>query len=216
MTYLFDGSIMKPYLDYFGIPYEKVGIRNGELCPYYEPNISKIANLINLYEGTLNESFEQKSYALSASWYKDKKNAKLVAQLKNNMDNYFRNILHANVKSILWSTFLSPGDYGDEALSSFGLTRYDSYFVSCNVRGTNKYAEKSNVAYMINVYLNPGIQHFFEGRDIRVNASLYALQYMLQWIWRSRIRNYEPINLYVPSKRMRNLLKHWMDNRPIK
>ena len=34
---------------------------------------------------------------------------------------------------------------------------------------------------------------------------------MLQWIWRSRIRKGENINIYIPSMRMRQLLKNWLD-----
>lgn len=40
---------------------------------------------------------------------------------------------------------------------------------------------------------------------------MYALSTMLQWIWRSAIRRGEEIWLYVPSRRMRTLLKDWME-----
>lgn len=33
---------------------------------------------------------------------------------------------------------------------------------------------------------------------------------MVQWIWRSRIRKGENINIYIPSIRMRKLLDAWM------
>ena len=39
---------------------------------------------------------------------------------------------------------------------------------------------------------------------------LYALSEMLQWIWRSRIRNGQDINIYIVSKRMRRLLNQWL------
>ena len=35
---------------------------------------------------------------------------------------------------------------------------------------------------------------------------------MLQWIWRSAIRDGKPINAYIPSKRMRELLINWMND----
>lgn len=37
----------------------------------------------------------------------------------------------------------------------------------------------------------------------------YALSEMIQWIFRSRIRNNESINIYIPSSRMRNLLQNF-------
>ena len=52
------------------------------------------------------------------------------------------------------------------------------------------------------------------------NGDLWALQEMLQYVWRSRIRGNEDtksledrkINLYIPSKRMRNLLEQWLND----
>jgi len=35
---------------------------------------------------------------------------------------------------------------------------------------------------------------------------------MLQWIFRSSIRDNKPINIYIPSSRMRNLLVKWLNN----
>jgi hypothetical protein len=35
---------------------------------------------------------------------------------------------------------------------------------------------------------------------------------MLQWIFRSAVRDEKEIWLYIPSKRMRDLLVEWMDD----
>lgn len=35
---------------------------------------------------------------------------------------------------------------------------------------------------------------------------------MVQFIWRSRIRNNEPIHVYIPSARMRNLFIRWLND----
>lgn len=35
---------------------------------------------------------------------------------------------------------------------------------------------------------------------------------MLQWMWRSQIRNGKPIDIYIPSERMRELLNNWIQN----
>jgi hypothetical protein len=34
---------------------------------------------------------------------------------------------------------------------------------------------------------------------------------MLQWLWRSRVRNGEPVTVFIPSARMRGLLQRWLD-----
>lgn len=66
------------------------------------------------------------------------------------------------------------------------------------------------VDYVINRYLNPFYKHFFEQRDIEIDEDNYALSELLQWIWRSAIRNGEEINLYIPSQRMRELLEGFL------
>ena len=60
------------------------------------------------------------------------------------------------------------------------------------------------------MYLHPGITQFFLQRGISIDEDLYGLSEMIQWIWRSRIRKGESINIYIPSMRMRNLLFDWM------
>lgn len=51
-----------------------------------------------------------------------------------------------------------------------------------------------------------------------MNEDLLAVSDLLQWIWRSAIRkhNPEPINIYIPSLRMRTLLYQWLSNKEIK
>lgn len=43
------------------------------------------------------------------------------------------------------------------------------------------------------------------------DEDLFSLSAFLKWIWRSQIRDGQPIDIYIPSKRMRMLLKVWMD-----
>ena len=39
-----------------------------------------------------------------------------------------------------------------------------------------------------------------------------ALGALLQWAWRSQIRNAKPIDIYIPSERMRELLYNWIQD----
>lgn len=86
---------------------------------------------------------------------------------------------------------------------------YTRGFVPCNAKGTNEYKNKKSLAYIADRYLSPIIVNFFSKRDIEINQDLFALSELLQWIWRSQIRDGKPINLYIPSERMRNLLLKW-------
>ena len=53
---------------------------------------------------------------------------------------------------------------------------------------------------------------FLKARGVIVNQEGYALSEMIQWIWRSAIRNEtDEIIVYVPSARMRTLLQAWLE-----
>lgn len=71
--------------------------------------------------------------------------------------------------------------------------------------------KKSNTSIKEKIGLN--IYNYFKTKDVNVNQELYRLSEMLQWIWRSRIRNNEDINIYIPSTRMRGLLIKYLDCR---
>jgi hypothetical protein len=60
--------------------------------------------------------------------------------------------------------------------------------------------------------MNPNIQLFFESNGIPVDSDMYALSSLIQWVWRSAIREGNPITLYVPSSRMRGLLIKWLND----
>lgn len=86
---------------------------------------------------------------------------------------------------------------------------YTKGFVPCNSKGTNDFRNRSALAYLINLYPPKDIVNFFAGYGVEVNQDLYALSELLQWIWRSRIRDGRTITLYLPSLRMRELLYDW-------
>ena len=88
---------------------------------------------------------------------------------------------------------------------------FKNCFVSCSCRATNEYREKKNLAYCVNIFFNPFLKRYFEEHGCVVDEDKYALSEMIQWIWRSAIRDGNEINIYIPSKRMRNLLTNWLN-----
>ena len=224
LTYLFDASILKNYFDLYHIQYIKKSIiyENGKyiLSDFFIPDTKKYSSLINIYDGKLNTNIAQKQNGLSSTWFKvqSKTNPKIIQQIKRNLNNYFRNILDAKSETILWTSFkdyktkLRGKGYAKEFKTEQLKEVDNAYgFLACNARATNKYAECYNLAYCVNIYLHPAISQFFLQKGIKVNEDLFGLSEMIQWIWRSRIRNGEKINIYIPSTRMRTLLESWLD-----
>ena len=88
---------------------------------------------------------------------------------------------------------------------------YSNGFVPCNSRATNDYKDKTNCAYLINRYYNPMINRFFTDKGVKIEEDIWALSELIQWLFRSAIREEKEVNLYMPSSRMRSLLKDWLN-----
>ena len=176
---------------------------------------------------------------LSKAWYQKATEADLK-QLRNDIGNYFNRYLtdaHASNGDIMWTC---PVDYeqklrGQGYTRSRNLSKEErnlpepkrkevekklACFVPCNSRATNIYRERWALAYCYNMFLHPMIRGFFTDYNddrkqkgiepISLDERQYALSCLIQWICRSRIRDGEPISIYIPSKRMRDLLLEWM------
>jgi hypothetical protein len=209
MTYLFDAQIQKYYYDLHNIDYEYYTLKNRQLVPYNDYVIDKflIKKNINILLNDVINKIGDNEFALSVSWYKRATNNKeLITKLKKNLYNYFQNKVKAKNKEIIWTTFK---DY-EKYLKGKG---YFNNFIACNERATNKYREKTKLAYCVNIFLNPIIKQFFIDKGVNVLEDKYALSELLQWLWRSAIRDDKPVNIYIPSSRMRYLLIEWLDNK---
>lgn len=222
LTYLFEGSIQKPYFDLFNIEYEYLSIEKGELIPY-KPTTKElkqeIKGLINLVENPKLNSIGDNYYALSASWFRNniKKDSVYSEALRKSTTNFFKNICKGNATDNLISTF----DKYYNIVKDKGWSNKNTSFLVFNKKATNDYIHKKNLAYLINIFPHSGFTMYFNNRmegKVSINEDMYALSVMIQWIWRSRIRNqqmsYEDrkINLYLPSSRMRKILLNWLDS----
>ena len=210
-TYLWDGSVQKSYFDIHEIKYKKYMLNDGKLIEHdigleYQKR-KAVAGLIDIYEGKFNNIGAKigKSNPLSKSWYEDKrkKNVSIFNQLKKNTENYFRTVTQTKSCDNMYTVFKPYCKY----VKGEG---YAKGFVTCNARGTNNFKDKKALAYLINFFMQPDIKQFVDHYHIRFDEDLFSLSTLLQWIWRSQIRDGKPIQIYIPSERMRNLLKQWI------
>ena len=202
MTYLFDGSTMKPYFHMEHIDYQLRSVRKAsdghELIPYAPPNTRRFQDLIHVYQGKMNKG---KKPTLSANWYKTQPKQSIIEIRKNLLS--YRRSTNATIDEFLWTTYLN-------GYNTMVTAQTRSTFLSCTAKGTNAYIDRWKLAYMINRYAHPVLNMFYKMNNVPFNPDLWALSEMLQWIWRSRIRRNEPIEIFVPSQRMRDLLLKWM------
>jgi len=213
LTYIFQAQTQKYYFDFYGVEYRYLYITGSSVNgsdPYQltnEPQVydySRYANLVKIIDNEKLNQIGELDGSLSASWYKRNKDNRLMSVIKNNLINYFSHHTKTNSKFTLWTTFK---DY-QQQLKGKGYTKG---FVPSNMRATNDYKDRTAIAYCINKYFNPYIKNFFIQNGIEIDEDAFALCEMLQWIFRSAIRVEHEIHAYIPSKRMRIILKGWLN-----
>lgn len=211
LTYMFKAQDMRCFFDANGIEYEYIGVKKdedgiyrfGKYQEYIPPYVKDIKDKIHIFDHRMNEVGEKKT-ALSMSWYKTKKDE--TEQIYKNLVNLYSNIIPSGSRDKLMVGIFSSQKY------SGGIARIKKKCVAFNERATNRYADKTILAYCVNIFVDVGIKKYYTSHGVYVDQDGYALSTMIQWIWRSAIRNGQEIWLYLPSKRMRKLLTDWMDS----
>lgn len=208
LTYMFDGQIQKYYYDLYDVKYNYLYVKDNHLTSQKQNyNLREIKDKIKVCQvNNLNKIGDSK-YALSNAWFDRNRNNILMKKLKANTYSFFRNNANAKVKDNIWTTFKSCKD----CLKGKG---YSSSFMPMNIRATNDLKHKFAVAYLANRYISPIVKNFFVSHSVDVDEDAFALSELIQFIFRTRIRDGEDIYVYIPSKRMRDLLINWMKKEP--
>lgn len=217
MTYMFDGQYQRQYLDFFGFKYERWGVDPSDGFRFTDkpvpPPREDYSHLINIIDNDRMNNIGEKRTALSKTWYVRRgKNHPDIKKLRGHMDYIFRSKgKEVPAARQLWTTYKVAEEklYGPK-------NRYKNSFLHMNARATNAYRNCDTIAYMLNIFPDPNIRKFFCTRGVKIDDNELALSDMLQFIWRSAIRDGNPITIYIPSKRMRQLLINWIESVNIK
>ena len=239
MTYMFGTSKLKPYFEKFKIDYELLSVNHVnntyELCDYNTQTDLLFRNYcsdrITIYGG--NDKYLGRN--LSKAWFD--RQAKINDALKPmsaSLGNFFRKIAKAkaNKDEIMWTC---PKKYYDE-IKGQGFTKVRqitaeekklpeselkelerklSCFVPSNAKATNIYRNRWALAYCYNFYDNPMLKGFYTdfSDKVEIDDDALAIGILIQWIFRSRIRDGKDIVIYLPSARMEKLLREWISGK---
>ena len=227
MTYQFEYQLQSYYFLFFNVPYEKFGVKKHRLAANYRYNFSlvtydeymvfdllfreKLKRLFKIVSSPTKNSVGFKDHSrgkekLSVKHYKEMTEEE-VRLIKSKSVTFVCDQMCSETSRIMWTTFKDDKDkFLHKRLA-------EKNFVPINSRATNDYRNRDGLIYLVNRFINPYYNHLFSSKGIRVDQDMYALSEMLQWIFRSAIRDEKPIEIYIPSERMRGLLEEWLDGK---
>lgn len=193
LTYNFRGSLMDKYLSKHGVT----------VAISYQENRDEIEreafSLIRVLDN-------KKLNAIGSSSYYDLSHTDIskmiengeIKTLKNNLVNWFNNCNKGQTKSDRAVSIFKDAEY------SVRGNGYSRCFLPFNLRAVDGYKDRSTVAYCINLFQDRNIKTFLNMSQ--EDEDNWSRNELLQWLFRFSIRDKKPLNLYIPSIRMRCLL----------
>ena len=215
LTYLFDGQLHKTYFEMHGWSFQNWYIEGHDVDTFrltldpVPPAARDYTQLINIKHHFRSEKLKTGRACFSLNWYqrclsKDPTLADQLQILKRHMSSFFRTAASEGYDGAMWTTYKS-------FRKTLAAPTYNRGFVHCSAKATNAFRDKTALAYPINRYINPNLVNFISARGGKIDHNAFALSEMVQWVWRSAIRDGKPITLYIPSDRMYRLFTNWLD-----
>ena len=170
-------------------------------------------------------------FRLSWSGYRDMKNEGDIEQAEaigNALKNMFRtygnkkyynmwtcykdqmNYIAKNGKKNKYNTFFDCDDHSKVYKSGPNEGKCSGTFIYHSAKAVNQYGHKRIVAYPIDKHINHNLGNILKWWGFPADREKYALNEMIQWVWRSAIRNKQKIVLFIPKDRMRNMFLEWL------
>ena len=199
LTYMFDCQLQRCYFDLYKLQYTMKSVNKGNIVDYKAEQID--LSKLHILEDTNYNSIGDDKYSLSKSWYEKQKN-NMVKSLQSKIYNFVKHSVKAKSSDVMWTTFI---DYRGR-LKGKGYTKG---FISCNSRATNEYAYRHCLVYTINRFISPPLKKFLSSHNLKLDEDYWAASELIQFICRSAIRNGEDVYLYLPSKRMRDIIYYY-------
>lgn len=208
LTYLFQGSDMRCWLDLNNIPYQVVD--NNSLGLLSEDKLKEIirTNLEIVVNRNLTNSRQRKG-TLSKSWY-DNADKESIDKYKAMMRSCVVTT-KAKAGEIFWTTYKDYQTKMQGAGYTKGVSEDMPAFLPMNIRATNDYRNYTLCMYAVNIFKNPVEVNYLESNGIEVDEDVFALSEMIQFIWRGAIRQGKHMKVLILSERMRDLLIKWLE-----
>jgi hypothetical protein len=215
LTYLFAASPMRAWFDAQGIKWE---YHNANMRISTAERKQQIRSLITIEKDELDlvghHTMSQTEY--SSTWYKrhGKKESAVIRGVGNRLYRRWQK-RDGEVPKIMFTVFK---EYAD-AVAGIGArskdySEPDTSFVVKNARATNNHADRTHLIYLVNVYPHVFVRRYLEqfiGKENSLDNDMYAVSEMVQWVFRSALREGKPVSIFIASKRMKRLFIEWLE-----
>lgn len=221
LTYIFEGSYLKYFLDMHGIGYKKcilnenkemvdwnIGIHKNQIVPYrsllnlHNPPCDRIKGNYNLLVKT--EIGSLSSGACSRL-------SKPQCIKLNNIIKRYAVSMKATSDNFIYCVYKDVYNRANKSIKG-----YSNSFLPYNTKATNDYKYATSLAYCVARFINPVIKNYMEEKAkeknnvIEFHGDKLALADMVQFIFRGCIRDKKPMNLFIADEKTRHIFLEWL------
>lgn len=211
LTYKSEGSYFLKYLEKMDLPYQL------EIDDELEADFKEKSQTLITFADTKALEEVNFTYTKQTKYSEKSKETKVVRSgLKNWRARHVKDVPLENIM-----VTCAEANWRDSKAFKSGKLKLRGFakttglgkvnWVANQTRGTNDYSHCSHLVYLYDKHPMPPITQWL-GCPTKEFRDAYGLTELIQWIWRSRIRNGEPITLYLPSPRMKRLLLDWLNS----
>ena len=211
LTYKPEGSYLLEYLKKLGVHYN---LRRDQIA---EEMFKAKAHKLITFADTLALEKVNFTYSKQTKYSEKSKETQIVRSgLKNWRARYLKGVPLENVMvTCAEANWRDSKAFKSGTLQLRGFAKTTGlgkvHWVANQTRGTNDYSHCSHLVYLYDKHPMPPITQWL-GCPTKEFSDAYGLTELIQWIWRSRIRNGQPVTLYIPSPRMKRLLLDWLNS----
>lgn len=209
LSYLIKGSLLENYFNFYNITdFNYYHVENNSFIEGYKkiyPNIDRLK--LEPAKYCFDKSLSRTQYFSFSN--KDFENLLLhfnnaIRRIKDR-----ENTLALN-RNYYFTAYKQSIDNFDTALKKNKNIKIaiNDCLIACNVKGTNAYQDRQIVGYLVDRHINPMYANFFNKHGITVDKELYSLSELIQFIWRSNIRDdssIKPVYVYLAGKQTHDL-----------
>lgn len=208
LTYKYFGSVMDKFFSlrgYNSVPFTEVSLHKDSTEVKQQ-----VSELIKIVETPSTKKV--KRYNLTGFWYERTSTKQQIESVSKAIISVGRkckstsdNLMYTLPKDVV----LPEGN----RKARMKVDRYppEECFLYSRCRATNDYSYKNTLIHAYNRYPNTAVERYLRDYQHPIDNNNFALAEMLQWIFRSAIREGKPINLSVLNHRMLELLVDWIE-----